>query len=309
MQPENNEQPQAPIQPPVNVPVAPPEINPTYEAPQPVAPTEINPTYEAPQPVAFQANNQSSESPSAQINQPQAQQGFQDTTPGVTVDQAPLEQPGAPVGVSENPDKSYVAASLLSWFFGSLAIDRFYLGHVGIGIAKILTLGGLGVWTLVDQILVTFGKMHQSGNPAPLHGYSAHGKLMKVIYVVMILLNIVFVGLLLTLTIAAYGGIQQRAKDSAVSTGVTSAYKNIVASYAATGYYPSDNQYASNELTYKLDQSTISQTRYSATPSGCDNTTQEKACTGFTLSDLNGNNSKSEVPSDSTYVDPEASSN
>lgn len=50
-------------------------------------------------------------------------------------------------------DKSYLTALLLSIFVGGLGVDRFYVGHVGLGVAKLLTFGGLGVWALVDLIL------------------------------------------------------------------------------------------------------------------------------------------------------------
>jgi TM2 domain-containing membrane protein YozV len=49
--------------------------------------------------------------------------------------------------------KSWLTALLLSIFLGQLGIDRFYTGHIGLGIGKLLTLGGFGVWTLVDIIL------------------------------------------------------------------------------------------------------------------------------------------------------------
>ena len=49
--------------------------------------------------------------------------------------------------------KSKTAAILLAWLFWP-ALD-FYLGKSGRGIAKLLTLGGLGVWALVDAIKVT----------------------------------------------------------------------------------------------------------------------------------------------------------
>jgi len=39
-------------------------------------------------------------------------------------------------------------------------VDRFYLGHVGAGIGKLLTFGGFGVWTLVDAALAAVGYLH-----------------------------------------------------------------------------------------------------------------------------------------------------
>ena len=43
---------------------------------------------------------------------------------------------------------------VMSIVFGSLGVDRFIMGHVGLGILKLITGGGFGVWWLVDVILI-----------------------------------------------------------------------------------------------------------------------------------------------------------
>jgi TM2 domain-containing membrane protein YozV len=55
--------------------------------------------------------------------------------------------------------KSFSTAVLLSLFLGSLGIDRFYLGYTGLGVAKLLTVGGCGIWSLIDLILIATRKV------------------------------------------------------------------------------------------------------------------------------------------------------
>lgn len=55
--------------------------------------------------------------------------------------------------------KQWLVAVLLSFFLGGLGVDRFYLGYTGLGIAKLLTLGGCGVWALIDFIMLLMGKI------------------------------------------------------------------------------------------------------------------------------------------------------
>jgi TM2 domain-containing membrane protein YozV len=50
--------------------------------------------------------------------------------------------------------KNFLTALILSILVGSLGVDRFYLGYVGLGILKLITLGGCGIWWLIDVILI-----------------------------------------------------------------------------------------------------------------------------------------------------------
>ena len=53
--------------------------------------------------------------------------------------------------------KSWLATLLLCFFFGWLGVHRFYTGKVGTGILQIITFGGLGIWVLIDFIMIAVG--------------------------------------------------------------------------------------------------------------------------------------------------------
>ena len=61
--------------------------------------------------------------------------------------------------------KSRITAIILSLFFGVFGVDRFYLGYTGLGLAKLVTFGGFGIWALIDFVLICIGSLE------PLRGY------------------------------------------------------------------------------------------------------------------------------------------
>jgi TM2 domain-containing membrane protein YozV len=54
-------------------------------------------------------------------------------------------------------EKGYVPMILLCFFVGGLGVHRFYAGKIGTGILMLLTLGGLGIWTLIDFVIIVLG--------------------------------------------------------------------------------------------------------------------------------------------------------
>jgi len=49
---------------------------------------------------------------------------------------------------------NWLLTLIMSILFGSIGVDRFMMGHVGLGILKLITLGGCGIWWLIDLILI-----------------------------------------------------------------------------------------------------------------------------------------------------------
>jgi TM2 domain-containing membrane protein YozV len=63
-------------------------------------------------------------------------------------------------------DKSRIVALLLCWFLGIFGVHRFYVGKVGTGVLQLVTIGGLGIWTLIDLILILVGSFRDAqGRP------------------------------------------------------------------------------------------------------------------------------------------------
>lgn len=62
-------------------------------------------------------------------------------------------------------EKEWLVTLLLSIFVGTLGVHRFYVGKIGTGILQLITLGGCGIWTLIDIIMIITGKFEdKDGN-------------------------------------------------------------------------------------------------------------------------------------------------
>ena len=65
---------------------------------------------------------------------------------------------------AEMSDRSRLVALLFCVLLGVFGVHRFYVGKIGTGILMLLTLGGLGIWTLIDLILIAVGSFRDKEN-------------------------------------------------------------------------------------------------------------------------------------------------
>ena len=59
-------------------------------------------------------------------------------------------------------DKDWTVLLILSLLLGGLGVDHFYTGKIGTGILKLITVGGCGIWALIDIIMVATGSFKDS---------------------------------------------------------------------------------------------------------------------------------------------------
>ena len=62
----------------------------------------------------------------------------------------------------------WLTVLLLCFFLGGLGVHSFYTKKTGIGVAQLLTLGGCGIWALIDFIMILTGGF-RDGNGNPLY--------------------------------------------------------------------------------------------------------------------------------------------
>tara|TARA_B110000444_G_C18660463_1_gene510502 strand:+ start:636 stop:884 length:249 start_codon:yes stop_codon:yes gene_type:complete len=70
-----------------------------------------------------------------------------------------MQQQGMPM----NSDKDWMTTLLLAILVGGLGVDHFYTGKTMTGILKLITLGGCGLWALIDIIMIVT-ESYKDGN-------------------------------------------------------------------------------------------------------------------------------------------------
>lgn len=111
------------------------------------------------------------------------------STPVQTPQPAPVTPaPSAPVPTGK--ERSYIVTLLFSLLLGFLGVDRFYLGYTGLGVLKLLTLGGCGIWALIDQILILTNNLRDKQG-GTLVGYDQNKKLGWIIAAVIYGLSVI----------------------------------------------------------------------------------------------------------------------
>ncbi|ATG51802.1 hypothetical protein CFK38_09915 [Brachybacterium vulturis] len=120
-----------------------------------------------------------------------AQPAFSQQAPG-----APQFAPGSyqggpgPYAPMQKPPKDFVVAWLLALFLGFLGVDRFYRGFIGLGILKLITCGGAGIWTLVDLLIIVFtGGRDSTGQQ--LAGYEKNKKVAFIVTPIVLVLGLI----------------------------------------------------------------------------------------------------------------------
>ncbi len=86
----------------------------------------------------------------------------------VSGSEAPHEDRRLSAMSEEVSEKGFVPTILLCFFLGVLGIHRFYVGKIGTGILQLVTFGGLGIWTLIDLVVIVMGNFNDAqGRPIP----------------------------------------------------------------------------------------------------------------------------------------------
>lgn len=120
-------------------------------------------------------------------------------------------QPNTPVAKPLTTKKfprqrHFLAVFFISFTWGTFGVDRMYLGKWGTGIAKLVTFGGFGVWTIVDLILIMGGSMRDKWGRemAEFAEYKTFAYKTVLIFAIAVGLSTLISGLVLIATVSQF---------------------------------------------------------------------------------------------------------
>lgn len=110
------------------------------------------------------------------------------------------DTPVKPLKTSKIPrQRHFLAVFFLSYMWGVFGVDRFYLGKIGTGILKLVTIGGFGLWAIIDMFLILAGTMKDKQGREMLQykEYKRFAYLTILIFAVVVGLIVIINGVLL----------------------------------------------------------------------------------------------------------------
>ena len=127
---------------------------------------------------------------------------------------------------NKNVKSKLLLLVIASLGLGLLGIDRFYAGDTALGIVKLLTLGGLGIWAFIDWVIILVNALSQSKNG--VFGVTKwNDKDDNLVFYVAIIILILHVGILPNLVMGLIGLIIGGVATNAASNAVSNARSNV----------------------------------------------------------------------------------